>query len=111
MNIYQFRGKCKELSESLIKDNPSLRLVRGFYYEPYWNREEEHWWCVDNEGRIHDPTRMQFPSGGVEDFYREFDNKFDCSQCGEEKQADEMYHEGKYHFCSSECYGRCVGVL
>jgi hypothetical protein len=28
----KYRGKCKEMSEALVKENPKLRLVRGHYY-------------------------------------------------------------------------------
>ena len=29
----RYRGKCKEMSEALIAADPSLRLVRGHYYD------------------------------------------------------------------------------
>jgi hypothetical protein len=25
------------------------------------------------------------------------------------KPQEEMTHEGRYHFCSYECYGKCIG--
>lgn len=108
---YSLRGKCKELSEEAIKKDPSLTLVSGFYYEPFWNREEEHWWCKRQDGSIYDPTAAQFPSGGIEDFYREFTGEFCCEQCGEIKHQDKMIHEGRFHFCSDRCYLKCVGLI
>ena len=33
----KYRGKCKEMSEALVANNPALRLVRGHYWCPIWN--------------------------------------------------------------------------
>lgn len=107
---YAMRGRCKEMSEEAIKNDSSLTLVCGFYYEPYWSREEEHWWCERSDGSIFDPTASQFPSGGVTEYYRKFEGRFECEQCGKDCHMDEMIHEGRYHFCSGECYCRCVGI-
>jgi hypothetical protein len=108
---YSLRGKCKELAELEIQSNPNLKLVRGWYYEPFWNRKEEHWWCEDINGIIHDPSKGQFPSGGIDDFYQKYEGTFECSNCGNEKHEDEMIHEGVYHLCDSYCYGKLVGIL
>ena len=110
MMDYSLRGKCKQMSEQAVLEDPSLSLVAGFYYEPLWNREEEHWWCKKPDGTIVDPTAGQFPSGGITEFYREFDGTFDCEQCGINMPQEKMVHEGRYHFCSGECYCRCVGI-
>lgn len=104
-----YRGKCKEMSEALAKEDPTLTVVRGFYYEPHWGREEEHWWCKKEDGTIVDPTRLQYPSGGIAEFYRKFDGTFECSECGENKPAEQMMHQSRYHFCSHKCYGAFVG--
>ena len=108
------RGKCKELSEEFISGNPEYVLVAGFYHEPMWTGKEkqEHWWCKHNQtGKIYDPTSSQFPSGGVKEFYTEFTGSFECEECGIEKHQDDMLHEGRFHFCSGECYCRCVGII
>lgn len=39
-----YRGKCKEYCEAAITTDPSLTLVRGYYYEPIWGTVEQHWW-------------------------------------------------------------------
>ena len=109
---YSLRGKCKEMSEAAVKADPSLTLVSGFYYEPFWDRKEEHWWCKKPDGTIVDPSAGQFPSGGDPSFYTEFTGEFDCSECGKSDHMDKMIHEGRYHFCKdTECYGRFVGVI
>jgi len=108
---YELRGKCKEFAEKYVTDNPDFRVACGFYYDPLMNSDEEHYWCVNKEtGEIHDPTRKQFPSGGIPSFYREFNGFFSCEQCGKECHHESMIHSGRFHFCSVRCYGRCVGL-
>ena len=109
-NYMKYRGKCVEETEKLAKKNPNLKIVKGFYYEPWWDREEEHQWCVDENGKIIDPTSMQYPSGGIAEFYREFDGTLKCSECSKQCEAKSMKHEGRYYFCSGECFGKFVGV-
>ena len=38
---YELRGKCKEYSEQLVTERPDLRLVRGHYWCPIWNSNEQ----------------------------------------------------------------------
>lgn len=58
-----YRGKCKEMSEDLVRQNPSLSLVRGHYICPIWG-SQPHWWVKDTSGAILDPTKRQFPLRG-----------------------------------------------
>lgn len=106
----KYRGKCKEFSEALVARDPSLRLVRGHYYDYQWG-EQAHWWCETPEGRIIDPTQDQFPSKGKGD-YVEFDGRISCSECGKEmiEGVDEIDYYSNYAFCSYLCHGRFVGV-
>lgn len=105
----KYRGKCKEMSEALVQQNPELRLVRGFYDCPVWG-EQQHWWCEDSDGKNVDPTKNQFPSKGI-GMYREFDGMVSCSNCGTEMHEHEVVcADGRYAFCSGKCYGRFVGV-
>lgn len=106
----KFRGKCKELSEAECKANPELTLVRGHYYCPIWNTEEPHWWCEDKHGNVIDPSAKQFPSKGL-GVYTPFDGRICCAECGGETTEDEAYFDSNYAFCSSNCYGRFVGLL
>jgi len=110
-NYSKYRGKCKKMSEELVKQNNTLTLVRGYYHEPIWGTKEQHWWCKKPDGVIIDPTKSQFPSGGIAEFYEEFNGKVECSECGEEKDEEEMSHNGRYSFCSNQCHGRFVGVI
>jgi hypothetical protein len=105
----KYRGKCKEMSEALVKADPSLTLVRGHYWCPYWG-QQAHWWTKDTDGKIVDPTALQFPSKGSGD-YVEFDGTVECSECGKEMKEEDASFHGNYAFCSYRCNGKFVGVL
>lgn len=96
---YELRGKCKELSEALVTQDPTLRLVRGHYFCPIWGKQE-HWWCESPEGKVFDPTKLQFPSGGIGD-YVEYDGFVECAQCGERMQEQDAHFEGNYPLCKN----------
>jgi hypothetical protein len=70
----KYRGKCKEMAEQAVRDDPSLRIARGWYVDPFWGKEQ-HWWTVRQDGSIYDPSKLQFPSKGNGE-YEEFDGFF-----------------------------------
>lgn len=105
----RFRGKCREMSEAAVKEDPTLRLVRGHYLCWEWG-SQEHWWTVRADGTIHDPTKLQFPSKGDGE-YVEFNGIVYCAECGKDmKEEDVKDSDGHYAFCSGMCHGRFVGV-
>jgi hypothetical protein len=104
----KLRGRCKELAEEACRIDPTLALTRGFYFCPIWNVEEQHWWCVRQDGTIFDPTARQFPSAGL-GIYRVFDGMCECAECGKQVPEDKAYFESNYAFCSSRCFGFFVG--
>lgn len=105
----KFRGKCKEMSEALVKEDPELRLVRGYYWDALWGKQG-HWWCEDKAGNIIDPTKDQFPTKG-EGAYTEFNGMVECAECSKEmKEEDCPSFHGNYAFCSVRCEGRFIGV-
>ncbi len=104
----QFRGKCREMSEALVKDDPTLRLVRGHYLDPHWG-EQAHWWCEKPDGTVVDPTAAQFPSNG-HGMYVEFDGTFECENCGKPVAEKDAVPCGSYPVCSNECAFRLVGL-
>jgi len=108
-NYWRFRGRCKELSEAAVSEDPTLTLVRGHYYCPIWNSDEAHWWTVRPDGSIFDPTALQFPSAG-HGIYTPFDGIVTCSECGRELPEAEAHFDSNYVFCSNACHGRFVGV-
>lgn len=107
----ELRGKCHAMASDLCAVDVRLRLVRGHYYCNRWGKQA-HWWCVDQNGNIVDPTREQFPSLGF-GRYEEYDGTIVCDQCGKRQPESESIigGNGHYTFCSGECYGRFVGVL
>jgi len=108
-NYVKYRGKCKELSEQACQDDPTLTLVRGFYFCPIWNKEEQHWWTVHPNGEIHDPSCLQFPSAG-HGIYTPFNGMVACDECGKEVPEEEARFESRYAFCSGTCLHRFIGI-
>jgi hypothetical protein len=108
-NYKKYRGKCKEFCEKEIEKNPLLILVRGYYYCPIWNKEEPHWWLIDDKNNIIDPTVLQFPSKGFGE-YIPFNGFVNCSECGKEIKEEEADIDGNYCFCSNDCHLRFVGL-
>lgn len=100
------RGKCRECAEAAVQADPTLTLVRGWYIDPVWGREE-HWWAKRPDGQIVDPTAGQFPVGGVDAWYVEFTGVYPCEECGIEVPEDDLI-EGRV--CSDVCFGRMVGI-
>lgn len=56
-------GHCAEVTAAMAEAFPELTRVRGHYYCVAWG-ERAHWWLVDTDGTIVDPTAEQFPSHG-----------------------------------------------
>lgn len=108
-NYLKYRGKCKEYVDAAIVADSTLRAVRGYYHCPIWGKQQ-HWWCKRPDGSIFDPTAKQFPSGGIKEFYEEFNGIIHCSQCGKEMKEDEAHFESNYCFCSGACHMLFVGL-
>lgn len=104
----ELTGKCKVMSEALVAADPTLTLVRGHYYCPWWG-ERQHWWCVRPDGEIVDPTKDQFPSKGLGE-YVPFDGMVQCAECGKEMTEEEASFYGRYPFCSNRCTCVFIGV-
>jgi hypothetical protein len=103
-----YRGKCREMAEALVKQNPEFRLVRGFYHCPLWGKQS-HWWTVKPDGMIVDPSVAQFPSYGAGE-YEEFNGIVRCEECGKELPEESAYIDNNHTFCDGKCYGRYVGL-
>jgi hypothetical protein len=84
-NVTETKGKCAEVTEQMVAAFPELTRIRGHYYCPAWG-ERTHWWCVDQDGNIVDPTKAQFPSEGT-GHYEPWDESQEeptgkCPNCG-----------------------------
>lgn len=59
------RGMCNSWTLKFVEKFPHLKRVAGFACNPK-NQDDsltpgtEHWWCVDTDGTIVDPTAEQF---------------------------------------------------
>ena len=93
-------NQCAEFTKLMNDVYPELRRVCGFYHCPIVGKRP-HWWLIDQNGNIVDPTAVQFPSRGVMGEYIELEGpqgkpKGRCLNCGEVS-----YHET--YFCSDGC--------
>lgn len=104
----KYRGKCKEMSEAACAADPTLTLVRGWYHDLLWGKQA-HWWCVKPNGKIVDPTALQFPTKG-HGYYEPFNGLVECAECHEEIEEHKAQFEGRYAFCSGRCKLRFVGL-
>jgi hypothetical protein len=102
----EYRGKCREFSEVLAAENPGFRVVRGWYRCPIWGKQA-HWWCVDGNDVIHDPTVKQFPSKGLGE-YIEFEGFIECANCGTQTTEEDCTTYGNYAFCSGQCLTKYI---
>lgn len=115
-NYQIFRGKCYQACIKLQEVLPDLRLTKGWYLQPGWDRNScQHWWLTTPNGDIVDPTAYQFLNPNIKELYEEFDEEntlLNCYVCNKEltyKEAKYNSH-GNYVLCSGECYGSLVGV-
>lgn len=98
-NVSKEYGQCAEVTERMKEAFPELERVRGHYYCHTWG-ERSHWWMVDSEGTIIDPTKGQFPSNGHGSYKPWEEGSVEptgmCPNCGEM-----IYHGG--YVCNDEC--------
>ncbi len=94
-------GQCRQATEDMAKEFPELKRVRGHYFDSLWGKRE-HWWLVDPEGNIVDPTAMQFPTKGTNRYvpWREGDPEpiGQCYNCG-----DYVFNKDYNGACSEDC--------
>lgn len=60
-------GACANVTRAMSKAFPELTRTRGHYICPIWGRRQ-HWWMVDVDGLVVDPTVLQFPSRGLGEY-------------------------------------------
>ena len=53
-------GKCYEATSEMIKTFPELKRIRGHVRHILSNKVSPHWWCINAEGIVFDPTSIQF---------------------------------------------------
>lgn len=102
---HQLLGKCRQASLAMQQAFPELRTVRG-HVETNWGRRA-HWWLVDAEDNIVDPTVLQFDVIFSYDPWEPGDEVCvgKCMECGEHiwKSTDNLDNVRKETFCSEDC--------
>jgi predicted nucleic acid-binding Zn ribbon protein len=97
-------GEWREVTARMLAAFPELRRVPGHYHCPFIG-PRTHWWLVDADGGIVDPTVDQFPSRGLGE-YVEWDGSplptGRCLECG-----GDVYDGSS--FCSDQCGEICTG--
>jgi hypothetical protein len=101
-------GQCHQAAKAMVKEFPELRLARGFVSTP--DAELTHWWCVDQEGDVIDPTRHQFP---LVFWYTEISDdhplaKYPMKKC---MNCGEMYLQSEGHSYDPACDEYCFKEL
>lgn len=103
-------GQCAEVTEKMQKAFPELARVRGHFMCCFWGLRS-HWWLVDPDGEIVDPTVAQFPSAGMAtpSAYEPWDENAKeptgkCPNCGA------LCYDGNY-CCSDECDRAYIAYL
>lgn len=98
-NVIETFGKCDDVTKAMAAVFPELTRTRGYYMCVAWGRRD-HWWLVDPEGEIVDPTAEQFPCRGTSQYvpWKE----------GSEEPTGKCMNCGSYTYratnaCSPEC--------
>lgn len=96
-------GLCREAAEDMAKAFPALKVVRG-HVHCLWGKRG-HWWCVDPEGNIVDPTVGQFPwVESYEEFHEGDEYRIGkCMNCGEEIWGSSPEAVHSTMFCGQAC--------
>jgi hypothetical protein len=92
------RNQCHAFCK-IFAERFGLTIVSGFYVLDDY--PHEHWWCVDADGNIIDPTSQQFREGGSYSPAAEKKYKMQTGTCPECGMA---LYEGDGDFCGEECF-------
>lgn len=100
-------GLCKKSSNEMVDKYPELTRVRGTVHLSYADKPIEHWWCIDEDGNIIDPTASQFH---FIEKYEERDETQpepvgECLNCGK------YVYKELYQFCNNTCEKEFVEYL
>ena len=111
LNYAEAFGACAQATLLMQKEFPELRRVRGHYYCYVWG-ERGHWWLVDPDGKVIDPTAMQFPSQGKGEYVEWVEGAEEpvgkCLNCGEVVYASKA---PSHNFCTLACDTAYVSFL
>ena len=95
------KNQCEKATIAMMKEFPELIRVRGHVIDGFAYKHE-HWWLIDKEGSIVDPTAIQF--SGILGYLPLDESQPQpmgkCRECG-----DYVYPnpEGMTELCSKKC--------
>ncbi len=106
MTYLKAYGNCEPVCRKMKDKFPELKLIRGHYYCDGWGKRM-HWWLLSSDGKIIDPTAIQFPSNGT-GAYELWDESHPeptgmCPNCG-----DYVFDSRTVH---PECEGAFIASL
>lgn len=106
----ELAGTCKRAVDELVSADPSLTKVAGWYIDAVWG-SREHFWAVDTDGKIVDPTVEQFPTGHIPSrrVYAPYEGVYPCPGCGILIECERLEDAGEP--CCGACYGSMVGIF
>tara|TARA_R110000803_G_scaffold32357_2_gene71378 strand:- start:5188 stop:5559 length:372 start_codon:yes stop_codon:yes gene_type:complete len=98
-NVTETYGQCGNVTAAMQAEFPELTRVRGHYYCLAWG-QRQHWWLVDIQGNIVDPTSDQFPSKGT--------GQYEPWTEGAQEPTGKCHNCGELHYesgicCSDDC--------
>jgi len=104
-----FAGKCYLYVWQWWQRNNQLLVQAGFYECPFWG-SRTHWWLIDENGEVFDPTCSQFPSRGMGEYIPLHEASVSCCKCGQYVPTHLIgYWHHNHNVCSDRCYGRLIG--
>lgn len=113
-------GKCRGAVEDMKAHFPELKIEKGYVVHPFIQPDTlikndfhgvPHWWLIDEEGSIVDPTESQFPKPLEYSPYSEELHGLlpvgKCMECGD------LFYPPKEpgNFCDEECSDRFMETL
>lgn len=103
------RGTCKQAVTDLCNKYPFMKPVYGYVKYQLNGKQitDGHWWAIDNEGYIADPTRSQLPAKEIEYVYDSRPVLFKCANCGKPVLEDDRLS----YFCSKQCAAETIRYL
>ncbi len=98
-------GLCYKAAHDMAEAFPSLAVVSGHALCLYPWGKRGHWWCVEPNGTIVDPTAKQFPAIGRYEPYTEGDDirLGKCMSCGDEIWGSDPEAVYSTILCSKDC--------
>jgi hypothetical protein len=96
------KNHCTFATSEMIKAFPELKREKGYVWviTDFGSKSDEHWWCIDPDGNIVDPTASQYREVCFYEPYNEKDHgplpTGKCMDCGE-------YVYDNNTFCNKTC--------